>query len=382
MIMDFRFNEEQLELGRAARRFLELESSSERVREAMESERGFDPALYRRVAEELGWLAVTIPEEHEGLGLGAVDLMPILEEMGRFLYCGPFFSTVCLGVNALLLGGSEAQKAELLPGVAAGEITLTVAHAEPRAWWDASAIECEYEARGGELVISGEKRFVLDGLTADHLVVAARAKGSRGAEGISLFLVPGDAAGLERTRLPTVDMTRREASVVLREVRVPEAARVGDEGQGHALLERVLDRARAALAVEQVGGAERCLDMAVAYSLERKQFGRPIGSFQAVKHRAADMLWRVENARSIAYAANVAVDAGDDAQIAEMASAAKAYAAEAYFACAADNIQIHGGVGFTWEFDPHLHFKRAKAGEEHFGSPAMHRERVARAMGL
>jgi alkylation response protein AidB-like acyl-CoA dehydrogenase len=380
--MDFRFNEEQLELGRSARRFLELESTSERVREAMESERGFDPALYRRVAEELGWLAVTIPEEHEGLGLGAVDLMPILEEMGRFLYCGPFFSTVCLGVNALLLGGSEAQRAELLPQVATGELTLTVAHAEARAWWDSAAIECEYEKRGGEYVLRGEKRFVLDGLTADRLVVAAREKGSRGSEGLSLFLVGGEAEGLERTRIPTVDMTRREASVVLREVRVTGDAIVGEEGRGHALLERVLDRGRAALAVEQVGGAERCLDMAVAYSLERKQFGRPIGSFQAIKHQAADMLWKVECARSIAYAANVAVDAGDDAHVAEMASSAKAYASEAYFKCAADNIQIHGGVGFTWEFDPHLHFKRAKAGEEHFGSPAMHRERVARAMGL
>jgi alkylation response protein AidB-like acyl-CoA dehydrogenase len=380
--MDFRFNEEQLELGRAARRFLEQESASERVREAMESERGFDPALYRRVADELGWLAVTIPEEHEGLGLGAVDLMPILEEMGRFLYCGPFFSTVCLGVNALLLGGTDAQKGEILPGVTTGEITLAVAHAEPRAWWDSAAIECEYERRGSDFVISGEKRYVLDGLTADHVVVAARAKGSRGAEGLSLFLVGGDASGLEKARLPTVDMTRREAAIVLREVRVPSDTLLGVEGEGHALLERILDRARAALAVEHVGGAERCLDMAVVYSLERKQFGRAIGSFQAVKHRAADMLWKVESARSIAYAANVAVDAGNDAAIAEMASSAKSYASDAYFHCAAENIQIHGGVGFTWEFDPHLHFKRAKAGEEHFGTPAMHRERVARSMGL
>ncbi|NLY93119.1 MAG: acyl-CoA dehydrogenase [Myxococcales bacterium] len=380
--MDFRFNEEQLELGRAARRFLEVESSSERVRAAMESERGFDPAVYKRIAEELGWLAVTIPEEYEGLGLGAVDLMPILEEMGRFLYCGPFFSTICLGVNALLLGGDDAQKGELLPYVARGETTLTLAHAEARAKWDSAEIECEYEKRGDDYVLSGEKRYVLDGLTADRVVVAARAKGSKGAEGISLFLVSGEADGLSKSHLPTVDMTRREAALTFREVHVARDALVGEEGAGHALLERILDRARAALAVEQVGGAERCLDMAVAYSLERKQFGRVIGSFQAIKHMAADMLWRVENARSIAYAANVAVDAGDDAEIAEMASAAKATASTAFFQNAADNIQIHGGVGFTWEFDPHLYFKRAKASEEHFGSPAMHRERVARAMGL
>ena len=380
--MHFRFNEEQLELGRAARRFLEIESTTDKLRASIGSDELYDAGLYQRIAEELGWLALLIPEEYDGIGLGAVDLMPILEEMGRSLYRGPFFSTVCLGVNALLLGGSEAQKEELLPRIASGEETLTLAYTEPHGRHGVEAIETRFEERGEEFILHGVKRYVLDGMSADRVIVAARASGSVGDEGVRLFLVRGDAEGLKRTRLPTLDISRNEAELVFEGVKVGREAILGEELEGSVLLEAILDRARAALAVDQVGGAERCLDMAVAYSLERKQFGRPIGSFQAVKHKAADMLWKVESARSIAYAANVAAASNDTLLLRELASSAKAYASDAYFFCASENIQIHGGVGFTWEYDPHFYFKRAKASEELFGHADFHRERVARAMGL
>jgi alkylation response protein AidB-like acyl-CoA dehydrogenase len=379
--MDFRFTDEQIELRRAARRFLEAEHTPEKVRKTMATEAGYDPEVWARVAEELGWLAVTIPEEHGGLGLTPVDLMPILEEMGRALFCGPFFSTICLGANALLLGGTDAQKAEHLPAIAAGSLRATVAHTERSGRWDAGGIEATYRKEGGDYVLSGEKRYVLDGHTADLLLVAARAEGTSGEAGVSLFAVPGDAPGLERSLLPTMDQTRKQAALRLDRVRVPASAVLGEEGRGYPILAETIDRAIAALTVEQVGGAEACLDMAVAYAKERKQFGKPIGTFQSIKHICANMLTRVEAARSIAYFAGLCAAEGSP-ELAEAASSAKAYCSDTYFFCASENIQIHGGVGFTWEFDPHLHFKRAKSTETLFGDAAPHRERVAQLMGL
>ena len=222
---------------------------------------------------------------------------------------------------------------------------------------------------------------MVDGHSADWLIVAARAAGSSDDDGVSLALVPGDAPGLTRTRRPTVDRTRRLARVELDGVRVPASALLGHEGAAASALERTLSRATVALACEQVGGAQRCLDMSVAYALEREQFGRPIGSFQAIKHKCADMMVAIESARSAAYfAACETAEESDDLDV--HASVAKASASEAYFQCAAESIQIHGGVGFTWEYDVHLHFKRAKAGETLLGDPAWHRERVARHLGL
>jgi alkylation response protein AidB-like acyl-CoA dehydrogenase len=379
--MDFRFSDEQQELRRAARRFLDAEQTPEKVRAAMGTESGYDPALWARVAEELGWLAVTIPEAYGGLGLTPVDLMPILEEMGRAPFCGPFFSTVCLGANALLVGGTEAQKSEYLPQIAEGSLTATVAYTERNGRWDASAIEATYRKQGGEYVLEGEKRYVVDGHSAGLLLIAARAEGSRGEEGVTLFAVPGDASGLERTLLPTMDQTRKQAALRFDGLKVPASAVVGEEANGYAILATTIDRAIAALSVEQVGGAEACLDMAVAYAKERKQFGRPIGTFQSIKHICANMLTRVEAARSIAYFAGLCA-AEKSPELAEAASSAKAYCSDTYFFCASENIQIHGGVGFTWEFDPHLHFKRAKSSEALFGDAVPHRERVAALMGL
>ena len=379
--MDFAFTAEQEELRAAARAFLSDHSSSEAVRRAMASDLGFDAELWKRIGHDLGWTSVHIPEAYGGSGLGYVELVALLEVMGEWLLCAPFFSSVCLAANAILAAAGESQKSEWLPGIAAGRTIAALAFDEAAA--HGSRFACEATARrdGGDYVLAGRKRFVLDGHCAELLVVAARSPGSRGQDGVSLFAVPAAAAGLERRALPTMDSTRRLADVELRDVRVPVSARLGDEGSGAAALARALDLAAVALAAEQVGGAQRCLDMAVGHAKERIQFGRPIGSFQAIKHTCADMMVAVESARSAAYYAGcVAAEGGDD--LARVASLAKAWCSEAYFRCAADALQVHGGVGFTWEYDVHLHLKRARAGESFLGLPAWHRERVARSLGL
>jgi len=379
--MEFAFSQDQDELRRAARRFLEVASSEERVRAAMETEQGYDSATWEQLSEELAWTALTIPEEYGGLGMSYLDLHPLMEEMGRALLCSPFFSTICLGANALLLGGNGVQKERHLPGIAAGETTATLAYAEKNGQLDAAGIEATCSRTAAGYILRGTKSYVLDGHTADLLIVAARTENSEGAEGVSLFLVPGDADGVKRAWLPTMDQTRRLASVELNDVVVPPDALVGEEGRGWALCEQTLDLARIALAAEQVGAAEMCLDMSVEYAKVRKQFGRPIGSFQAIKHKCADMLMMIESARSAAFYASALAGQGER-DLEEAASSAKAFCSDAFFHCAAENIQIHGGIGFTWEHAAHMYFKRAKAAEVLFGAPSFHRERVAKRMGL
>ena len=379
--MEFSFSEDQDELRRSARRFLEVASSEERVRTAMETEQGYDSATWEQLSEELAWTALTIPEEYGGLGMSYLDLHPLMEEMGRALLCSPFFSTICLGANAILLGGSDAQKDKHLPSIAAGETRATLAYGERNNLMNAEGVEATYARNGSGYTLNGEKSYVVDGHTANLLIVAARTENSKGAEGVSLFLVPSDAEGVKRTWLPTMDQTRRLASVGLNEVLVAPDALLGDEGRGWALCERTLDLARIALAAEQVGAAEMCLDMSVEYAKVRKQFGRAIGSFQAIKHKCADMLMMIESARSAAFYASAVAGQGE-ADLEEVASSAKAYCSDMFFHCAAENIQIHGGIGFTWEHAAHMYFKRAKATEALFGDPSFHRERVAKRMGL
>ncbi len=379
--MRFAFTEEQDALRATARAFLAEHSSSEQVRRSMQSELGFAPELWKTISTQLGWPAVNVPEEYGGLGLGAVELTALLELMGEVLLCAPFFSSVCLGVNALRTAGSDAQQRELLPAIAEGRRLATLAAFEPDKSWGAAGIETVARRQGGDYLLSGRKRFVLDGGCADLLVVAARREGSRAADGISLFAVASEARGIERRALPTLDQTRRLAEIELHEVCVPASARLGEEGSGAAALERISDLAAIGLAAEQVGGAQRCLDLAVAHAKSRVQFGRPIGSFQAIQHKCADMMLKVESARSAAYyAACVAAEDGPD--LARVASLAKAYCSDAYFQCAADSLQVHGGVGFTWEYDVQLHLKRAKWSENFLGDPSWHRERVARWIGL
>ena len=374
--MHFAFTEEQEELRTMARSFLEDHSSGEQVRKAMETELGYEPDVWKLIGTELGWPAVLVPEAYGGLGLTWVELVALLEITGEHLLCSPLFSTVCLAGNALLTAGSEAQKQEHLPALAEGQLRGTLAFSEPSGRWDAAGIAATARRDGDTYVLTGTKRYVPDGHCADLLVVAARGEGSEGEAGINLFLVPGDTAGLEVTPLVTMDQTRRQAHLELRDVRVPAAARMGEEGAAWPALRKTLDLACVAVAAEQVGGAQRCLDLSVAYAKERVQFGRPIGSFQAIKHKCADMMLLVESARSAAYyAACVAAEDGEDLPIA--ASLAKATGSDAYFRCAAESLQIFGGVGFTWEYDPHLYFKRAKSSETFLGDASLHRERIA-----
>jgi alkylation response protein AidB-like acyl-CoA dehydrogenase len=381
--MSAAFTDEQQALREQARDFLAHHSGSEQVRRAMESESGSDPEVWKRIGAELGWTALCIPEAYGGVGLGPVELSLLMEEMGAHLLCAPFFSSVCMAAPAILAGGSEAQKQQLLPALAGGRTTATLAFAEPGGAPDPAALRAHFRRESdAHYTLHGVKRYVVDGHTAELVVVAARREGTQGESGIELFLVPGSAPRLERVALPTMDATRRLAELRLDGVRVPASARLGDaEGRGAAVLAEALDRATVALAAEQVGGAQRCLDLAVAYAKERVQFGRPIGSFQAIKHKCADMMLLVESARSAAWHAAEAAEQGGDA-LATAASLAKAYCGDAFFHCAGEAIQIHGGVGFTWEYDPHLYFKRARSSQSLLGEPSYHRERVARAMGL
>ncbi len=379
--MDFRFNEEQEELRASARAFLEEESSSEQVRSASESELGWDPELWGRLAGELGWTAVQIPEAYGGLGLGYVELVALLEIMGERLLCAPFFSSICLGANALTLAGSEEQKTKWLPAIAEGEKRAALAHSGSRGMAGPEAVDLEAKRDGEDFILTGRHALVVDGHSADLLVVAARIAGTRGAEGIRLFALPDSCEGLGRNIRPTLDPTRRLASLDFDSVRVGPEALLAGEDEAWPVLERCLQLGAIALAAEQVGGAQKCLEMSVAYALERVQFGRPIASFQAIKHKCADMMVEVESARSAVYYAACVASEGSE-ELASSASLAKAYCSETYFRCAADAIQIHGGVGFTWEYDVHLHFKRARSSESLLGEPAYHRELIAQQIGL
>jgi alkylation response protein AidB-like acyl-CoA dehydrogenase len=325
------------------------------------------------MADALGLQGLTIPEEHGGQGFGPVELVLVLEEMGRVLLCAPYFSTVVLAVGALMRAGDARTRAALLPGIASGDTIATLAVAEPDGRWDESGIETTATRDGGAWKLSGAKSYVLDGHTADLLLVAARSDA-----GVSLFHLPGDAPGLTRTPLTVLDRTRKQARL---ELDGAEATLIGSEGDGWRVVSGVLDLAAVALAAEQVGGAQRCLDTAVGHAKARVQFGRPIGSFQAIKHKCADMLLEVESARSAAYhAAWCASERADE--LPAVASLTKATCSDAYCHVAAENIQIHGGIGFTWEHPAHLYFKRAKSSDLLFGDASYHREQLARRIGI
>jgi alkylation response protein AidB-like acyl-CoA dehydrogenase len=376
--VNFAFSEEQEELRRITRQFLEAKSPEAEVRRLMDTTEGYDPAVWSQMAEELGLQALIIPEEYGGQGFTHVELTVVLEEMGRALLCAPFFSSVVLATNTLLHSGDEAAKKELLPGVASGETIATLAFTEPNGRWDAQGIEATARRDGDAWKVDGTKMFVLDGHTANLILVAARTGDGDPAQSVSLFRVDGDAEGLTRTALSTMDQTRKQAKLEFSGV---PATLVGTEGQGWDVLARVLDLAAVGLAAEQVGGAQFVLEMSVQYAKDRVQFGRPIGSFQAIKHKCADMLVEVESAKSAAYyAAWCAAELNDE--LPEVACLAKAYCSEAYFHAAAENIQIHGGIGFTWEHPAHLYFKRAKSSELLFGDPTYHRELLAQRLGI
>jgi alkylation response protein AidB-like acyl-CoA dehydrogenase len=378
--MNFGFNEEQELLRNTARKFFENECPSDTVRRLMETPEGINAELWKKLAEQ-GWLGLIYPEQYDGMALGLVDLVVLMEEMGRAVAPGPYFSTVLLGGLAILEAGNDAQKKEWLPRIAAGDKRVALAWMEPSAQLGPAGVTLTAVEKGGKYTLSGTKLFVHDAHTADALVVAARTRPGAGADGVSLFLVPKGARGLEVTLLPTMDQTRKLCEVACSDVTLGADALLGAAGAGWAPLARVLDRATVALCAEMCGGAQKVLDMTVEYAKIRQAFGRPIGSYQGVKHRAADMLVDVENSKSITYYAAWALDEGSpEAPLA--VSMAKAYVSDAYRRVAAAGIQLHGGIGFTWEHDLHLYFKRAKGSEFTFGDATYHRERVAQLVNL
>ncbi|MDG9701970.1 acyl-CoA dehydrogenase family protein [Streptomyces sp. DH37] len=372
--MDHPLGDDHEQLRRTVRRFLAEKSPESEVRRLMDGAEGFDPGVWKQMADQLELMAIPIPEEYGGAGHTWAELGVVLEEMGRALLCAPYFATVAMAAGLLLSCGDEEAKRAHLPGIASGRTIATVALAERPGLWTESGITLE-AVRGadGTWRLTGEKHYVLDGHVADLVLVAART-----GAGVSLFAVRGGASGLTAVPVPTLDQTRKLA--VLSFDRVP-ARPVGPEGRGWPAVAGMLDLAAVALAAEQVGGAQRVLEMAVEYAKIRVQFGRPIGSFQAIKHKCADMLLEVESARSAAWHAARAVALGDD-EAPVLASLAKSYCSEAFFHAAAENIQIHGGIGFTWEHPAHLYFKRAKSSELLFGDAAHHRELLAQRIGV
>lgn len=381
--MDFGFSEEQEMLRQTARAFLEENCPTTFVRQMMEDDQGYASALWKEMAD-LGWLGLAFPEEYGGQGLGFVDLTVILEEMGAALLPSPFFSTVLLAGQTLLIGGSEEQKKTHLPKIADGSLLATLALTESTGRFDAAGV-AEVKAipqDDGSFRLSGTKLFVPEAHIADVLVVAARTKEAGDASfGISLFLVNSDSQGISTTLLKTMDQTRKQCEVVLDNVSVGRDRLIGMIDMGWPIMQKVLNIATAALCAEMIGGAQRVLDMSVAYAKERVQFGRPIGSFQAIKHKCSEMMLQVESAKSAAYYAAWAVD--EDVPEAPLAvSMAKAYCSDAYRYTAGEGIQVHGGIGFTWEHDMHLYFKRAKYSEFMFGDATYHREQVAQELHL
>jgi alkylation response protein AidB-like acyl-CoA dehydrogenase len=371
--MQFSFTGEQKEFRSVLRRFLEEKSPTTVVRRLMETEVGWDRENWREINQQLGLTAVHIPEAYGGQGFGWVELGIVLEEMGRALLCAPYFATTVLAATAIMHAGTEAQKRALLPDIAGGETIATLACTEPNGRWDAAGIEARAIRANGGFRIDGVKSFVLDGHTADLLVVAANTD-----KGLSFFTVPGDAAGLTRRALRVLDPTRKLARLEFRSV---QADLLGEDGCGAEPFARTMMLAAVGLANEMVGGAEKLRQSALDYANLRVQFGRTIASFQSMKHKQADMLVDVELAKSAAYVAAQAA-AEDDAELPALASLAKACASEAYMQTAIHTIQVHGGIGFTWDNDTHLWFKRAKSSEVFLGDPTYHRELMMQAWGV
>jgi alkylation response protein AidB-like acyl-CoA dehydrogenase len=371
--MSFALSEEHEELRRTVRAFLDDRSTETEVRRLVDTETGYDDRVWAQMADQLGLQGIAIPEEFGGSGFGFVELGIVLEEMGRRLYSGPYLPSAVLAAQALLRSGDTAAQKEWLPGIASGEVVATLAVDEGDGEWQPDAMVTEATTVDGEWTVSGTKWFVLDGQVADLVLVVART-----ARGLSLLAVPGRAEGVRWTPLKTLDLTRRQSRL---ELTSAPATLIGTEGAAWPVLEHVLLVAAVALASEQVGGAQCVLDMATEHARERVQFGRVIGSFQAIKHKCANMLLEVESAKTAAYHAAWCA-AEDEPALPEAAAVAKSYCSDAYLDAASENIQIHGGMGYTWEHPAHLYYRRAKSTQMLFGEPYRWRARLARQLGI
>jgi len=377
--MNLEVSAEQRELRESVRRFLTERAPLPRVRELMDAPDATDADVWRQAADQLGLQGIAIPEEYGGAGFSFAEQAIVLEELGGALYTGPYLASAVLAATALLASEDEGARRDLLPGIASGRTVATLAFTEDDGSWEPESIRLAAAKNGQGWRLDGHKSFVLDGHGAD-LILAVATTDTDGSSpaALSLFAVEGTAARLSRKVLPTLDQTRRLARCEFSDT---PARLIGSPGAGRGVLEHTLDVAAIALAAEQLGGAQRALDMAVAYAKVRQQFGRAIGSFQTIKHRCADLLMEVESLRSAVGYAAAAVAEGS-AEVPVLAALAKAYASEVYSRVAAENIQIHGGIGFTWEHDAHLYLKRAKASELFLGDGSYHRERLASRIGL
>ena len=370
--MVFSFTAEQDALRDAVRSFAGAALGEAELRKAFDTPTGFDPAVWTRMATELGLPGLVVPERFDGSGAGMVELAIVAEQLGRALYSGPFTSTA-LAALALLASGDEGAQADLLPGIAAGDIVATLAIAEADGRWAEDALRCIAVAAAGGWTLRGSKHYVVDAHVADQFIVAARSGSD-----VAVFAVRRDAPQVRVEPVTGFDLTRRLAVVEFDDA---PARLLGEVADGAQVLARVLDAACVLAAAEAVGGASAALDMAVAYAKERVQFGRVIGSFQAVKHMCADALLDVESARSAAYyAAWAADDAGEE--LATVVPLTKAFCSDVFFDTAALNMQVHGGISFTWEHPCHLYYRRAKSARQLWGAPSLHRDRLATALGL
>ncbi|MGD0698753.1 MAG: acyl-CoA dehydrogenase family protein [Trebonia sp.] len=361
------------ELRQVVRAFLSEKSPSHQVRRLMEAGESRDDEVWALLTGQLGLSGIAVPEEYGGSGYGPVELGIVLAEMGRALLVAPYFATVALAGQALTASGDNEAMGRWLPGIADGSLTAALAVAEDSGSWDLKDVTAAAEPAAGGWAVTGAKLFVVDGHTADLLLVVARAP-----DGPGVFAVEGGAAGVERARLDTLDLTRALASVTLRGA---PATRVGAGRDAAEWLAEVTNLVLAALAAEQIGGAARCLDLAVEYAKVREQFGRPIGSFQAIKHKCANLLLEVESGRSAVYHASAAV-AGREPDAPLAAALAYTYCSQAFTHAAKECIQIHGGIGYTWEHDAHLYLRRAKSSELLFGPPGRQRTRLAELAGI
>jgi alkylation response protein AidB-like acyl-CoA dehydrogenase len=373
--MDFRLSDDQELLAASARDFLGAECSPSVVRQATESPAGASESLDRKLGE-MGWTGLLVPSSHGGLGLGILDAAVLLTELGRHAAPGAFLFSAVLATAAIAAAGDRRQKKLWLPKLAAGECSATIAFLEEEGRLDAAGIQCRARRAGSGFRLRGKKLFVPYAASVDWLIVAARTAGKDGPSGVTLFLLDRRTPGVSIDALDSFDRTRRMSEVTLRDVEVPKDHVLGKIGGAWPTIARLLDLAAVALAADGLGGSERVLEMAVEYTKTREQFGRPIGSFQAVKHIAAEMVADIEPARSLLWYAAYAQDALPR-EASRAASMAKASLSDIYARSTNRAVQMHGGIGFTWEHDIHFWFKRAKWNELAFGDPAFHRERVA-----
>jgi alkylation response protein AidB-like acyl-CoA dehydrogenase len=370
--MDFDFTQEQVMLRGLTREFLTRESTPRAVRTLMEDPKGFSDATWQQIAD-MGLPGLAIDAGYGGQGLGMIELALVLEEMGRAAFPGPFFATSVLAATAIAASGQENQMARYLPDIASGRTKATLALIEDALAWTPSGVKMRAERRGEQFVLSGTKRFVPFAHVAGLILVVART--GSGDDGTTVFALPGDAAGLGQTPNVEMDHTTRTSTLTLDGVSVPADAVIGQVDRGWEVVGPTLQRAAVGAAAEMLGAARRCMEMSIEYAKVRHQFGQPIGAFQAIKHACAEMLLEVENSHAATYYAAWALDAGSpDAALA--VSAAKAYVGDASRKVCGSSIQVHGGIGFTWEYDLHLYVKRAKHLEPLYGDADFHREQA------